>query len=204
LASLTDLSFLEEPDLQKLLADFSNVRRTFLPIDAYDPLLDEENPHALINSYRDPATGLTLGLSKWFFSGPSFDSEQNALGYEMRKCEVVRYIDSEELYEMRWLCNGQYKKVVRFNLVFVREDQEAFLRRMSEAERMRAQADLMMKYLFLIEKTKVPKFELRDIRKTRISFMIQSYRPSLKDRKFRNPVLFLELPPGERYVIPES
>ena len=79
-----------------------------------------------------------MGLSKWFFSGKGYNEDQNASGYEMRQCEVARYIDSEELYEVRWLCNGQYKKVVRFNLVFVREDQEAFLRRMAEAERMRA------------------------------------------------------------------
>jgi len=58
---------------------------------------------------------------------------------------------------------------------------------MTEAERLRAQADLMMKYLFLVEKTKTPKYELQDIQKTRISFLIQSYRPDVKDRKYRNP-----------------
>ncbi len=82
------------------------MKKTFLPIDAYDPMLDEEDPHSLIKAYRDPATGLTLGLSKWFFSGAGYDMEQTAAGYEMRQCEVVRYLDSEELYEIRWLCNG--------------------------------------------------------------------------------------------------
>jgi hypothetical protein len=34
---------------------FERVRnkKRYLPIDAYDPLLDEENPHDLIERYRD-------------------------------------------------------------------------------------------------------------------------------------------------------
>ena len=43
---------------------------------------------------------------------------------------------------------------------------------MTMAEKFRAQAELMMKYLFLIEKTKIPKYELLDIQKTRISYLI--------------------------------
>lgn len=103
---MKDLSFLEEPDISKLLEDFNKVKKTFLPIDAYDPMLDEEDPHDLIRKYKDPATGLTLGLSKWFFSGQGYDADQNVSGYEMRQVEVVRYLDSEEMYEVRWLCNG--------------------------------------------------------------------------------------------------
>ena len=127
-------------------------RKNYLPIDAYDPLLDEENPHQLIQQYRDKDTGLTLGLSKWFFSQanilPQYEISDNLVDnrFEMRQCEVIRYIDKEELYEVRWLCNGSFKKVVRFNLIFVKEDQEAFLRRHAEAERMREQAELIMKY----------------------------------------------------------
>jgi hypothetical protein len=55
----------------------------------------------------------------------------------MRQCEVIKYIDKEELYYVRWLCNGSFKKVVRFNLIFMKEDQDSFLRRLAEAERMR-------------------------------------------------------------------
>jgi hypothetical protein len=72
--------------------------------------------------------------------------EPDFCSFEMRQCEVVKYLDNEELYEIRWLCNGSYKKVVRFNLIFMNEDRDAFLRRHAEAEKLREQAELIMKY----------------------------------------------------------
>ena len=47
--------------------------RTFLPIEAFDPLLDIEVPQDVIKQYEDPATGQTIGLSKWNF--PSGEAE---------------------------------------------------------------------------------------------------------------------------------
>ena len=57
--------------------------RTFLPIEAFDPLLDIEVPEAVIEQYRDPATGVTIGLSKWNFPGGQA---------ELRECYVDSYI----------------------------------------------------------------------------------------------------------------
>jgi hypothetical protein len=66
---------------------------------------------------------MTFALSKWFFSqGNIVETGEPDNHFEMRKCEVIRYIDKEELYEIRWLCNGSFKKVIRFNLLFLEED----------------------------------------------------------------------------------
>jgi hypothetical protein len=100
-----------------------NSKKRYLPIDAYDPLLDEEDSDKIIEDYRDPETGYTLAQSKWFFSAANIiDTGEKDNHFEMRQCQVIRYIKSEELYEVRWLCNGAVKKVSRFNLIFLRED----------------------------------------------------------------------------------
>ena len=57
--------------------------RTFLPVEAFDPLLDIEVPEDVIEQYRDPATGQTIGLSKWNF--PSGKAE-------LRECFVDGFI----------------------------------------------------------------------------------------------------------------
>jgi hypothetical protein len=61
-----------------------------------------------------------------------------------------------------------------------------------------------MKYQFMIQKTKIPHFALSDDEKTRISYMIHTFKPNIKDKKFRNPEKFNELPPSERYIIPKA
>lgn len=84
--------------------------RTFLPIEAFDPMLDIEEPEAVIKQYMDPATGETVGLSKWNF--PSGEAE-------LRECIVDGYIKTKDLYEIRWCHNREIKKrVSRFNLIF--------------------------------------------------------------------------------------
>jgi hypothetical protein len=60
------------------------LNKKFLPIDAYDPLIDTEDPQEIIERYRDPVTGQTLARSKWFFAtGES----------EMKECEVISYLE---------------------------------------------------------------------------------------------------------------
>ena len=61
-----------------------------------------------------------------------------------------------------------------------------------------------MKYQFMIQKTKIPHFALSDDEKTRISYMIHTFKPNIKDKKFRNPEQFNLLPASERYTIPHS
>lgn len=117
------------------------LNKKFLPIDAYDPMIDTEDPIAIIDEYRDPVSGKTLAKSKWFFANG--DSE-------MRDCEVLRYLPKEEFYEIKWLVNDGIKKVSRFNLIFEREDEELFHKRIEEAKHHREYAELIMKYYYLV------------------------------------------------------
>ena len=75
----------------------------------------------MIEQYRDPATGATIGLSKWNF--PSGEAE-------LRECIVDGYIKNQDVYEIRWCHNRDIKKKVsRFNLIFKLEDKENYERR---------------------------------------------------------------------------
>ncbi len=56
------------------------------------------------------------------------------------------------------------------------EDEDAFKRRIEEAKRHREDAELIMKYYYMIENTKIPRFEMNDDQKTRISFFIGSFK----------------------------
>jgi hypothetical protein len=68
---------LEDRFKTDVLGDSSD--RTFLPIESFDPLLDIEVPREAIEKYKDPATGETIGLTKWNF--PNGDAE-------LRRCLV--------------------------------------------------------------------------------------------------------------------
>lgn len=94
----------------------------------------------------------------------------------MRDCEVLGYDDKEELYDIKWLGNDQTKKVSRFNLIFNRENHEIFRKRIEEAKRHREDAELIMKYYYMIQHTKTAKYEMSDDQKTRISYFIKSFR----------------------------
>lgn len=119
--------------------------RTFLPIEAFDPLLDIEVPTDVINQYEDPATGQTIGLSKWNF--PSGEAE-------LRECIVDGYIKKQDLYEIRWCHNPVIqKKVSRFNLIFKLEDKEEYERRIFLAHKFRSEAEILMRYNYMIDST---------------------------------------------------
>ena len=91
-----------------------SAERRFLPVEAFDPLLDLEEPTQAIQHFADPATGQTIGLSKWNF--PNGDAE-------LRECIVERFDGAKDTYEIRWLHNPELKKrVSRFNLIFKKED----------------------------------------------------------------------------------
>ena len=51
----------------------------------------------------------------------------------MKDCEVLQYLEKEELYEILWVENAGLKKVSRFNLLFNREDETEFRKRIEEA-----------------------------------------------------------------------
>ncbi len=64
-----------------------NSKKRYLPIDAYDPLLDEEDPNQLIENYKDPETGCTLAKSKWFLAASHIvETGEKDNHYEMRQC----------------------------------------------------------------------------------------------------------------------
>ena len=138
---------LEKQFKTDVLGDGSD--RTFLPIEAFDPLLDIEVPREVIRKYRDLATGETIGLSKWNF--PNGDAE-------LRKCIVENFIDNKDLYEVRWCHNRSIKKSVsRFNLIFELEDKEEYERRIFMAHQYRKDAETLMRYHYMIDNVKLPK-----------------------------------------------
>ena len=157
--------------------------RTFLPIEAFDPLLGIEVPTEVIKKYRDLATGETIGLSKWNF--PNGDAE-------LRRCVIENFLDTKDLYEVRWCHNRSIKKSVsRFNLIFELEDKEEYERRIFMAHQYRKDAETLMRYHYMIDNVKLPKTragkggqsvsvahpELLDQVKTRISYLIRTYNP---------------------------
>ena len=57
------------------------------------------------------------------------------------------------------------------------EDEGVFKRRIEEAKLHREQAELIMKYYYMIQHTKTPKYDIGDVEKTRISYYISSFKP---------------------------
>ena len=152
-------------------------------MEAFDPLLDIEVPEDIIEQYKDEATGVTIGLSKWNF--PSGQAE-------LRECFVDSYIKTQDLYEIRWCHNSEIqKKVSRFNLIFKLEDSEEYERRIELAHKYRQEAEILMRYHYMIDNTAIPKVRtgaagkttavalpgLLDQTKTRISYLISTYGP---------------------------
>ena len=107
-------------------------------------------PENVIEQYKDQATGVTIGLSKWNF--PSGQAE-------LRECFVEGFIKNEDLYNISWCHNREIKKKVsRFNLIFKLEDNENYERRIFMAHKFRSEAEVLMRYHYMIENTKIPKF----------------------------------------------
>jgi len=119
---------------------------------------------------------------------------------------VLAYIQAEELYQIRWLCNNTTKKVSRFNLIFHREDHTEFFKRVDEAKGHREDAELIMKYSYLVDTTAIPPADMSDDQKTRISFQIASFDSleHIKNRQIRNPMAFMEKEAKDRYGIPKG
>jgi len=147
--------------------------------------------------YRDSETGKTMAKSKWFYANGE---------YELRDCEVLSYLEAEEQYEVKWAVNDGTKRVSRFNLIFDKEDEVEFQKRIEEAKSHRDYAEKIMRYNYMIDNTKTPHFELSDEQKTSISYMISSFKSqtNVEGKKFRNPMEFLHREAKDRYVIPET
>ena len=167
--------------------------KRFLPVDSYDPFIDSEDPLSMIESNRDPRTDKCYGKSKWFFANGE---------YEMRACEVLGYDESTERFLIKWVGKDNQKQVSRLNLIFRNESEEDFKRRIEEAQVHRANAELIMKYNYLIEKTEIRPIELSDNKKSRISMYIQNFQPI--NINYRNPLDFLNRSAESRYTIPLS
>ena len=103
----------------------------------------------MIRRYEDPATGKTIGLSKWNF--PNGDAE-------LRECFVNCYINKLDLYEIKWCHSREIaKKVSRFNLIFKLEDKDEYERRIFLAHKYRSDAEVLMRYHYLIDNTRIPR-----------------------------------------------
>jgi hypothetical protein len=148
---------------------------------------------------------MTFAFSKWNY--PNGEAE-------LRKCIVTDYLKALDLYEIVWVHNRTIKKrVSRFNLIFDRENRDLFERRILEAHRMREKAEILMKYHFAIDNIVIPKTRtgrfgqqtavaqpaLIDAVKTRISYLIASYKPYehvIMNRAFKNPLEFFARTPS--------
>ena len=73
----------------------------------------------------------------------------------MRKCEVVGHDSARERFQIRWLHNHSLKEASRFNLTFERENQESLESRRAAAHKQRAIGDIMMRFHYTVEETKV-------------------------------------------------
>lgn len=88
-------------------------------------------------------------MTKWNF--PNGDAE-------LRRCIVEEFLETKDLYEVRWLHNKNIKKrVSRFNLIFEREDKEEYERRIFMAHQYRKDAETLMKYHYMIDNVALPK-----------------------------------------------
>ena len=71
---------------------------------------------------------------------------------------VDGFIKNKDLYEVTWCHNPEIrKKVSRFNLIFKLEDKDEYERRIFLAHKFRSEAELLMRYHYMIESTKIPK-----------------------------------------------
>lgn len=106
----------------------------------------------MILQYEDAETGETIGLTKWNF--PSGKAE-------LRECIVDGFIKTEDLYEIRWSHNRDIKKKVsRFNLIFKLEDKGEYERRIFLAHQFRSEAEILMRYHYMIDNTQIPKVRI--------------------------------------------
>ena len=144
-------------------------RERFLPLELFDPYPDQDLETIQLR-FSDPTDDKCYAYSKWLL--PSGQEP------ELRRCEVLEFEPEKELFVIRWLHNEQRKRVSRFNLIFEREDRAALERRIKEAERIRATSELMMRYHYMVDNTKVQSAgPVPDHVKTRISYRVLTFKP---------------------------
>lgn len=119
-------------------AEFSN----YLPLDMYDPVYDPLSPEELLENYR-ASSPQAVGFSKWFFGNGT---------YEWRKCKISKFDPEKEQFIIQWP-NGIEKCVSRINLRLENESESEFEERISEARKMREDAEISLRFNALITYT---------------------------------------------------
>jgi hypothetical protein len=147
-------------------------KASFLALEAFDPR-PEGDPAELLEVYKDPSDGRCYAQSRWAF--------QDDRAAEMRRCEVLDYRHDQGNFRIRWLHNRACKRASRFNLVFERENVESLRWRQRVASEQRALGDLLMKYHYMLDNTRVRgAVRVPDEAKTRISYRIASMSPYVR------------------------
>ena len=81
-------------------------------------MIGVEDPSKCIENFRDPASNLTIAVSKWNY--PNGEAE-------LRECIVDKYIGNDDVFLITWVHNRKLqKRVNRFNLIFAMEDKALF------------------------------------------------------------------------------
>ena len=163
----------------------------FLPLEIYDPFIDQEDIPALLKKYADP-DGNLYGESRWFF--PNGKSS-------FRKCQIMGYDTQEERLLIKWDLSGIEKKSSRLNVIFNGEDKAKFMHRIQESIKYRNMAENIIKYNSLIDHIQTPVPNLSKTRKERIAYFIEEYRNNVSF--YRDVIQFLRKRPKEKYKIPE-
>jgi hypothetical protein len=88
-------------------------------------------------------------MSKWNY--PNGEAE-------LRECIVENYINNDDAFLITWVHNRKLqKRVNRFNLIFAMEDKAMFQHRIESANENRLQAEVLIKYHYMLDKVRLTK-----------------------------------------------
>jgi len=113
---------------------------SFFPLDYFDDQSYEiVDPPALVLEAKSRDDSVT-GHSLWHVN------ELSGGGTEWRPCTIHDYRALDEMYLIRWDCNGKQKWVSRLNVLFEAEDADNFQHRRQVAVETRARSEAQMRY----------------------------------------------------------
>ena len=165
-------------ELVNTKAEFSN----YLPLDMYDPVFDPLSPQEMLENYKT-LSPRAVGYSKWFFGNGT---------YEWRKCTIDKYDLEKEQFLIQWQ-NGVQKYVSRINLRLENESESSFEERISEARKIREDAEISLRFNALVTFTNREILKLSS--KTITSIVHYLKGGSITDlKKYVNAETYLKLP----------
>ena len=159
----------------------------FLPLEMYNPHADENSPQEFIEAIRKKH-GEAVAYSKWFYPNGT---------YEWKKCRILGFDSRIDRFSIQWE-NGTKKHASRINIRLLEESEQIFDDRLNSAGLLRDQAEVIMKYIFLIQSMKNPTTPLPlKIIDCIINRIFSSKKISTKD--VRVQLNFIKLSPGDQH-----